>query len=52
MKTKYRRAYPACPLYPNAADKSYFLHKLADIATALLSAIGLTAAMICTVAWL
>lgn len=56
MKTANRhrslRAYPARPPYPNAADRSYFIHRLADIATALLSAAGLTASIICMAAWL
>ena len=48
MKIKYRNQ----PLYPNAADKSYFIQKLADIATALLSAAGLTASIIFIAGWM
>lgn len=36
---------PRQPIYPNAADASYFTGKLLDILTALASGVGLISAM-------
>ncbi len=36
---------PQQPIYPNAADTSYFTGKLLDILTAVASAVGLISAM-------
>lgn len=34
------------PAYPNAADSSYFLHRALNIAIALASGVGLSAAIV------
>ncbi len=34
------------PAYPNAADKSYFLHRFLDAVLAAVSAIGITVAIV------
>ena len=34
-----------CPLYPNAADNRYFAQKATDILAAILSGMGIMAAM-------
>ncbi len=31
---------PKAPAYPNAADRSYYLHKLLDAALAIATAVG------------
>lgn len=36
---------PKQPIYPNAADASYFIGKLLDILTAVASGVGLISAM-------
>ena len=36
----------SAPMYPNAADTNYIARKLLDIATALVSGMGLVTAMI------
>ena len=49
-KTKRNRNltvyHPRPPMYPNAADANYVTRKLLDIATAIVSAMGLVTAMI------
>lgn len=36
----------SCPAYPNAASRSFYLHRMLDMATAIASAMGLAAALI------
>lgn len=43
--TKSRRPIQA-PAYPNAAGRSYFLHKLVDAVTAVISAMGFLTVLI------
>ena len=44
--TKKRQTVRICPAYPNAADKAYYIQKVIDIATAVVSVSGVTAAFV------
>lgn len=49
MKVKYayrKTRKPVCPAYPNAAGKDYYIRKLLDIATAIVSGMGLMASIV------
>lgn len=47
VKCAYRKARkPVCPAYPNAAGKDYYVRKLLDIATAIVSGMGLMASIV------
>ena len=43
QKTSYLRV---CPAYPNAASSRYYFHKTLDVMTAILSGMGLLAAIV------
>ena len=44
-KTRHVHPVSVCPLYPNAASPRYFLGKLVDILTAVVSGIGFLAVL-------
>lgn len=44
MGNNYRNG--RAPAYPNGASRSYYLHKMLDIATAIISGMGLLAALV------
>lgn len=44
VSRKYRKL--VCPAYPNAAGRDYYIHKILDIATAILSGMGLFASIV------
>lgn len=37
---------PICPAYPNAAGRDYYIQKLLDIATAIISGLGLMVSIV------
>ena len=48
-RKKYRHlkvVKPRQPIYPNAADDSYFAQKALDVATGLVSCVGFVSAMV------
>lgn len=51
MKKRKQRPHlrlctPSQPIYPNAADRRYYLEKAVNILTAIVSGIGFTSAML------
>ena len=47
MKNARRQtSHRSCPAYPNAASSSYYLHKALDVVTAIVSGMGLLAAIV------
>jgi len=47
VKKTYRKVRKSvCPAYPNAAGREYYIRKLLDIATAIVSGMGLMASIV------
>lgn len=49
QKKQNRNIYlvePKAPRYPNAADRSYYVRKAVDVATAIVSGLGLVSVML------
>lgn len=47
VKTAYRKSRkPVRPAYPNAAGSDYYIRKILDIATAIVSGMGLFASIV------